>query len=388
MQPGTSNSVRHLHFTQSLEPLYGGGLATSTVALHRQLLAMGAPSTLCSTYGEAPQQPAEQTLEWPRTKPDFLYFAPAMRPQLETLVGSADVLHGHGFYVGTNYFFGGEARRQNKALVYHAHGFFEPYILNRSRWKKRLVHWLFEDANFRHARLWRALTAKEEGQIRAIGIKAPIVVVPVGIDLAAFEAPFSAHTAIETPLAPQLRKTRRRALFVSRLHPKKGLDLLVPAWAGLNSLRQDWELILAGPDEAGHATKVADWIWENHLENSVTWVGKVSTAAKISLLKSADLFVLPSYSEGFTSAILEAMAASVPVVATTACNFPELFRNGGGWECDVSRESLAAALEAALRASDEERRQRGQAGRKLLEQHYTWPQIARQLVDACETYCH
>ena len=324
--------------TQSLEPLEGGGLGISTVALHRQFLAMGIDSTLCSTHGGSPQQPAARTYEYQRRKPDFLYYAPELRQQARQLVGRADVLHGHGFYVGTNWLLGKEARRQQKPLVYHAHGFFEPWILNRSRWKKRIVHWLFEDSNFRHVRLWRALTEKEAGQIRSQGLKASIVVVPVGIDPNAYEVPHQSGEAIETPLAGTLTKSKPRLLFVSRLHPKKGLDLLLPAWAALGDLAQEWELVIAGPDEGGYAATVDSAIRQLGLEHSVRRVGKVSHETKVKLLKSADLFVLPSHSEGFTSAILEAMAVGLPVVATKACNFPELFRAGGGWECLPTRD--------------------------------------------------
>jgi len=156
-------------------------MGLSTVALHRQLLASGVESTLCSTYSDAPQAPAERVLEFRRIKPDFLYFAPELQTKAKELVAATDVIHGHGLYVGTNFAFGLQARLQSKPLVYHTHGFFEPWILKRSRWKKRLVHSIFEDANFRHARLWRALTTKEADQIRAQGIKAPIVVIPVGL---------------------------------------------------------------------------------------------------------------------------------------------------------------------------------------------------------------
>jgi glycosyltransferase involved in cell wall biosynthesis len=379
--------MRHLHFTQSLEPLYGGGMGVSTAALHKQFLACGAPSVLCSTHGGIPQEPEEATFEFRRIKPDYLYYAPELEKQVRTLVDNADVLHGHGFYVGTNYLFGRAARRQNKPLVYHVHGIFEPYILRRSRWKKRLVHWLFEDANFRHARFWRALTVKEADQIRAVGIAAPIEVAPVGIDPAAFASAHESTDPIETPLVPQLTKTRRRALFISRLHPKKGLDLLVPAWTQIGTDGSDWELIIAGPDEGGHAASVDRWIQEFGVQGSVRRVGKISHEAKVRLLKSADLFVLPSYSEGFPSAILEAMAVATPVVATKACNFPELFQNGGGWECETTQASLVAALRTAISASEAERRQRGQAGRNLLERDYTWPKIAERLLHACAEHC-
>src|SRR6202000_3194537 len=100
----------------------------------------------------------------------------------------------------------------------------------------------------------------------------------------------------------------------------------------------------------GYAATVDGFIQEFALEDSVRRVGKISHESKVKLLKSADLFVLPSYSEGFTSAILEAMAASLPVVATRECNFSQLFQHGGGWECDVNLASLTNALRAALTA--------------------------------------
>ncbi len=379
--------MRHLHMTQSLEPMQGGGLGISTAALHRQFLAMGVASTLCSTHGGTPQRPAERTYEFQRLKPDFLYYAPELKQQAGELVSQADVVHGHGFYVGTNWMLGREAQRQKKPLVYHVHGFFEPWKLKRSRWKKRLVHWLFEDANFRHVRLWRALTVKEADQIRRQGLTAPIVVVPVGLDPQAYDAPYGPGEPIETPLAGILTKSRPRLLFVSRLHPKKGLDLLLPAWAALGSLARSWELVIAGPDEGGYAAFVDRTIQQLGLQDSVRRVGKVSHETKVKLLKSADLFVLPSYSEGFTSAILEAMATARPVVATDACNFPELFQAGGGWECLPTCESLLASLRAALSASEQERSQRGEAARQLLERDYTWPRIARRLLEACSAHC-
>jgi len=182
-------------------------------------------------------------------------------------------------------------------------------------------------------------------------------------------------------------KSRRRALFVSRLHPKKGLDLLLPAWAALGDARKDWELIIAGPDEGGYASVIDRLIQDLDLGASIRRVGKVSQESKVSLLNSADLFVLPSHSEGFPSAILEAMAAAVPVVATRECNFSELFQEQGGWECHADRDSLMRALRQALAASDCERRDRGAASRRLLLRKYTWESVCADLLEACAKYC-
>lgn len=379
--------MRHLHFTQALDPLNGGGMGLSAVALHRQFLAMGIESTLCSTCGETPRRPAERVIEFRRVKPDFLYFAPEMCAQARELVAGADVVHGHGLYVGTNMLLGRQARRQKKMLVYHVHGFFEPYILQRARWKKRLVHLLFENANFRRIRLWRALTDCEAGQIRSCGIQAPIVVAPNGLDPGAYTAPPGPVAAIETPLIPRLSKNSHRILFLGRIHPKKGLDLLLSAWARLGAQGRDWELVVAGPDEGGYLKSMRRLAQELHIEDRVLFTGSVTGLDKTRLLHSADLFVLPSYSEGFPMGLLEAMACQVPVVATRACNFPEAAVLGAGWECEAARESLVATLAGALAASESERAERGRRGRQLVETRYSWSRTVSILVEACRAHC-
>jgi glycosyltransferase involved in cell wall biosynthesis len=379
--------VRHLHFTQSLEPLQGGGLGTSTTSLHRQLLAAGIESRLCATFSDEPQSVAESCLEFRRIGPGFLFYSPELKKRAEDLVQDSDVVHGHGLYVGTNYAFGQAARRQGKALVYHVHGMFEPYILSRSRWKKRLVHLLFEDANFRHVRLWRALTDNEAEQIRSCGISAPIVVAPNGLDLDEFVKPQRPADGVRTPWLGNLKKEKFRLLFLGRIHPKKGLDLLLSAWAGLERYHGQWELVIAGPDESGHLAEVRRKARALALDSQARFTGPVTGRAKRDLLHSADLFILPSYSEGFSMGLLEAMACEVPVIATRACNFPQISRNEAGWECDASLWSIMEALEQGLRVDVVERRQRGRNGRRLVEKDYAWPSIIDQLLDACQTHC-
>ena len=379
--------MRHLHFTQSLEPLNGGGLGSSAVALHRQMRSSGLKSLLCATHGGVPQCPVEDAVEFARIKPDALYFSPALKRQAQKLVGDADVLHGHGLYVGTNFIFGREARRQSKPLVYHTHGFFEPWILHRSVWKKKLAHWVFEDANFKSVRLWRALTSKEAAQVRAQGIKTPIVVIPNGLRFEDFPRPADPMGGINTPWIENLTKTGPRVLFLGRIHPKKGLDLLLQAWASLGPDRKNWQLVIAGPDENGHLQHVRDLSRSLGLSERIWFTGPVTGSIKNQLLHSADLFVLPSYSEGFSMSLLEAMACEVPVVATRACNFPEVSASGAGWECDPELDSLTDTLRQALQAGETERKERGQKGCRLVETQYSWPALAARLVEACETYC-
>ena len=109
----------------------------------------------------------------------------------------------------------------------------------------------------------------------------------------------------------------------------------------------------------------------------------VSGAEKHALLRTADLFVLPSYSEGFPMAVLEAAAHRIPVVQTDECNFPELTAAGGAWECRAEQDAVQRALREALSAEDAERAEAGRKGRELVERSYSWDQIAEQVLVAC-----
>jgi glycosyltransferase involved in cell wall biosynthesis len=366
-------SCRHCHFVQSLEPLQGGGLGAAALQLHRALRGKGYASTVIST--RAADSPATTDAEeFVRRGPRKAFYAAGLVRRARELAGDAGVVfHAHGFYVYPNAVFGFAARRHRRSLVCHPHGMFEPWILARSRGKKKLAHVLFENANFRWARLWRALTPVEADQIRQQGISARVEVIPNGIDLTPFDVP------VEMPAVPQ-----RTVLFLGRLHPKKGIDLLLKAWSRWSSRFPEWKLILAGPDEGGYRAEIERNISAGGIER-VELPGVVTGAAKIALLKQAGVFALPSYSEGFPMAVLEALAARRPVLISRGCHFEAAVEAGAGWSCDATVESVEQMLHAALRADDAERDQRGHAGRNLVEQNFQWPALAKQLHEICET---
>ncbi len=417
----------HLHFVQSLEPLQGAGLGQSALSLHLAMregslqspagsLQPNSSLLTCHTSRGAPRSVLLSTRAvdfdrtWPdviqgvRRGPDKAFYAPELKRTAAEAVAGAEWFHGHGFYVWTNMWLGGEARRRGRPIVYHPHGFFDPWILERSRRKKQFVHWLFEDRNFAQVRFWRALSSKEAEQIRAaVGSCAKIEVVPNGVDLGEVDGSQSSAVSEEDRtrhsfahgLSPQTpvpaarhfswtqRERPKRLLFLSRIHPKKGLDLLVPAWGRLTGDFPDWELLIVGPDEGGYQAGVEQMMVEAGCGGSCRIHPAVSGTEKHALLRTADLFVLPSYSEGFPMAVLEAAAHRVPVVQTTECNFPELTAAGGAWQCTPEAVALEAALREALSAGDAERIDRGARGRKLVETSYTWDQLAARVFEIC-----
>jgi glycosyltransferase involved in cell wall biosynthesis len=198
-------------------------------------------------------------------------------------------------------------------------------------------------------------------------LRQPIAVIPNGIDL-----PDLASTM------PPTDREGRTVLFLSRIHPKKGIPVLLRAWRRLEPRFADWELVVAGPDERGHLAEVQQLARGLDLAR-VAFAGPVHGEAKQSLYRRADLLVLPTHSENFGMVIAEALAFGVPVVTTTGTPWQELERRGCGWWIELSEANLAAALEAAMSLPQERRVAMGRRGRRWMEQSFPWSRVAAEM---------
>jgi len=377
----------HLHFVQSLETLQGAGLGGSALSLHLALHKNHPQaSRLLSTRGRDFESSWPGVIQGVRKGPAKLFYAPELKDKARNILEKADFFHAHGLYVWTNWWLGNEAIRRKKSLICHPQGFFDPWILKRSKKKKGIAHWLFENRNIAYTHWWRAVTAKEADQIkRVVGPRAEIHVIPNGININEIDHFFSVDSKAEEQaikLFP-VRKRAKRLLFLSRIHPKKGLDLLIPAWSQLSPKFPDWELLIVGPDESGYQAIVEKMIVMAGCSKTCMIHPPVSGAEKRNLFRSADLFVLPSYSEGFPMAVLEAAAYRLPVVQTIECNFPELTIAGGGWQCQADQEDLQRVLCQALSSDGTELRERGELGRALVAEDYSWDAIAEAVDHLC-----
>lgn len=362
-----------LAITQSIDPVKGGGMGMAVCDLHRAMAHVcGEETTVIGIDGGHLQDDAKFRIRsFPGVGPAGAYFNPRLGAAVEEEARTADVVHLHGFYTYPMFAGWCAASRRRKPVVRHAHGILEPWILQRSRLKKRLAHLVFEDAAFAGTSLWRALTTAEADQIRAKGGRGAIVVVPTGIDLRPIDA------------APCKKANRKTLVFLSRVHKKKGLDLLLPAWRSVAGKFPDWKLAIAGRDEDGSGKVAREFVESHQLGASVEIVGPIPQGEKFSFIKSGSAFILPSYSEGFSMGILEAMACELPVICTDACHFPEAATQGGGWECRVSVESVAEALVALMSCRDAELLDRGRRARQLVEKRFTWDTLAADLHAAC-----
>lgn len=171
---------------------------------------------------------------------------------------------------------------------------------------------------------------------------------------------------------------------MGRLHFKKGLDLLIPAFDAVRRRVPEAQLVIAGPQNDDYGKKVHNWVRERGLEAAVRFVGPLYGHDVLQAYVDADVFVLPSYTENFGMTVIEALACALPVVISDQVNIhAEVNRAGAGivTRCDVNE--VAVAIEALLNDA-ERRRSMGEAGRRLVQDRYTWPAIVQALTKEYE----
>ena len=173
-------------------------------------------------------------------------------------------------------------------------------------------------------------------------------------------------------------------LFMSRIEPKKGLDLLIPALESILGSGIEFHFILAGsnPQDADYETQIKVQIHNSILAKYTTITGFVSGDLKVEILTKADLFVLPSYYENFGIAVAEAMAAGVPVVISDRIHIAEDIQQAeAGWVGPLEVGAIANSIKSAL-LNPQERQRRGLNGQEYAKKHYNWEAIAQQTIDA------
>lgn len=289
----------------------------------------------------------------------------------DALSGRNDVLlYDLGLWLPSNHYSVEIAARMGKPIVVSPRGMLSREALKVSKWKKRFAWHLYQRRDLKRASVLHATSVAEENDLRQYKFSQPIAVVPNGVDV---------------PLLPTERSMNHRmrtALFLSRLHPIKGLSDLITAWGRLRP--KGWRLVVAGPDEEGHRLGMERLAASLGIQQDLTFTGAVDDQAKWDLLHQSDLFILPSYSESFGMAIAEALAAGVPVITTRATPWKEMQKAECGWWVDTGAEALAPVLLSATTKTREELGEMGRRGRRLVQENYSWENMAKKILPVFE----
>ncbi len=357
-----------LHLCNGLDPTRDGGMVPSI---------LGFTAALAQTSRQKVTLVAHTPTRRDLVASDFRVSHFDSEARLERWIERAELVHMHGLWQKQTRAGAPAARRARTPYLIAAHGMADPWALRHKKWKKRLYRLAVEDRNLKYASCLHALAQPEVDALRRVAPRTPIALVPNGVDPSPFDSLPARSCLFDT--APHLAG-RFCLLFFGRLHAKKGLDILAEALIRLARDYPTLHLLLAGRDDGARGPFLRR-MQESGLSDRVSDLGHVAGESARHVWAAADAFVLPSYSEGFSMAVLEAMAARRPVVASTACNFPELNTHDAGVVIEPTAESLITGLRSLLERTPDERAALGLRGRALVEQRYTWQKMGEQLAD-------
>jgi glycosyltransferase involved in cell wall biosynthesis len=366
-----------LHVVSHLDPKYGG-LSSVVPQLNSAIASLGEYSVHLTGFCQSgeyfvPKQASHVKVDHlPLGRREWITNS-GLKQRFRRQVSSSIGVHVHGLWQQSSAVAAPFARNAGKPYLISAHGMLEAWALRNKRWKKSLYMALFERTNLRYATCLHALTQAEAEDYRRLGLHNPIAVIPNGVEI---PANISHQKFLHQ--FPSLQN-KRLILFLGRIHFKKGLDILCQAWARLSAKWPDAHLVLAGPDFEGTQTQVEQLIAALNLTPHVTFTGMLTGELKWSALATAEAFVLPSYSEGLSVSVLEAMGAARPIIITENCNLPEVAHHGCGWVIKPNTAELEAALNDLLRSSSAELNEMGMRGKQLVANRYSWEVVGKQM---------
>lgn len=372
--------MRVLHIAASLSPKWGGPVKVIQ-GLTEALVKRGVEVSIFAPVKEREETIIPEKVDV-RLFPESI-FAKIWRNHsfqlakaLKKEVVKFDIVHIHEIWHHSHFAAYKAAQSLGIPFIVTIHGELEPWSLNFKKHKKRIYSSLIQRRILRSAHVLHAITSKEVGSIKNFKINNEIVVIENGIDLDEFQNLPPKQKLVED--YPELRD-KKIVLFLGRLHISKGLDILIRAFSQIIGKHPDARLLLVGPDENGYKERIMKLIHEENVHGKVILTGILTGERKRSALCGADLFVLPSYSEGFSISILEAMASGLPVIITKQCNFPEVEEQKAGIVINPYVDELAEAISKLL-ANAAIRQKMGENGKKLVMDKYNWEAISDKMV--------
>ncbi|MCP9456543.1 MAG: glycosyltransferase [Nitrospira sp.] len=362
--------MRVVHTVASIS-YEAGGLSYSVVRLCESLLKEGHDITL-SVLNHPPRPSYPHFVQaFPMgIGPRKLGRSPAMARWLaqQAQARTVDLFHVHSMWMMPNVYPGFLSRRYHIPLVVSPRGTLSPWAMASGSAVKRWFWPLVQRPAISAAACFHATAVSEYEDIRRLGFRQPVAIIPNGID-------------IPDPV-PKREQPLRTLLFLSRIHPKKGLDLLLRAWGRVQDRFPRWRLVIAGPNDSdGYLENMQALAAQLKLKR-VEFVGAVKGAQKWETYFQADLFVLPTHSENFGLVVAEALAAGLPAIVSKGAPWAGLVAHDCGWWIDIGVDPLVACLEEALALSPDRLSAMGRRGRRWMQDEFSWDSVSDQMIRA------
>ncbi|TRV42253.1 MAG: glycosyltransferase [Microcystis panniformis Mp_MB_F_20051200_S9] len=379
--------MKILQIVPSISLVYGGP-SQMVLGLSAALAQLGQDVTIITTdsNGDTGQAPLEVPLGVPVSQNGYqIYYFPCspfrrykfsldLFTWLANRAKNYDIAHIHALFSPVSSISASIARYHQLPYILRPLGTLDPADLQKKRQLKQIYANFLEKPNLAAAAAVHFTSQQECQTAERFNIKTKDIVIPLGVDF--FNPQALPVTGFDLP------ENKPIILYMSRLDPKKGLDLLLPSLERLLEKGLDFHFVLAGgnPQDRDYENRIKNQIERSILGKNTTITGFVTGEVKNSLLARADLFVLPSYYENFGIAVAEAMAARIPVVISDRVDLhPAVAAAAAGWVTACQLEDLTNTLATAI-TNPEIRQQRGKNARDLVLNQYSCSAIAEQLL--------
>jgi glycosyltransferase involved in cell wall biosynthesis len=359
------------------------GVPIATRKLGFALKSIGVNTTLWATKSKRAKQSLLENnpniLIFNRRWPHIWFYSPNLSKNLNKTADEYDLFHIHEVWNHPQFVASRIAQQKKIPYIWSPRAALEPWRMQYKGLKKKIYFKIFGQSIMRHSCCMHAVSEGEAIGFRKLGYHGPITVIPNGVIPEEFSSLPDAKFAEE--IWPTL-KNRIVVLFLSRLSPEKGLNQLLPAWADIVKRKhsKDPLLVLAGPDDRGYRRVLDDMCISYNLKKHVLFTDFVSGFEKSALLSRSDIYVLPSYSEGFSNSLLENFAAGTPALITPGCHFPEAVKAGAAIIVNPDKDEIAEGLTLLIDMSKCELRRIGINGRNLVMRSFTWELAARRIM--------
>lgn len=381
--------MRILHIIPSLAER-SGGPSKAVVEMCRELGRRGHDARIYTTDADGPNAldvPLGRSVAvggvdityFSATRNEYYKVSLPMVAAVKANVSHYDVVHIHSLYQFSATVAAHYCRKYGVPYILQPHGTLDPYIYRHHRFRKWPYEALIERRNIRCAAAVHFTSVEEMALAHSLGLGLRGEVVPLGIEIE--DDAFNSEAA--DSLWPEL-VGKKIVLFLGRVNFKKGLDTLARAFGEVRRCRRNVQLVIAGPDNDGYVPRVRRWLADQGVLDATTFTGMVLGERKAALLERADLFVLPSYSENFGIAVVEAMAAGLPVVISNRVNiWREIDAAGAGLVVNTDAGEVANAV-LALLDSPPIAKEMGARGRRLARDRFSWRTAGERLIQLYE----
>ncbi|CAM3420093.1 glycosyltransferase [Flavobacterium chungbukense] len=346
--------MKVIHFIDSIDKTAGGTteymrlLSNELKSTTELLIATGISNSPIVIDGVKVKFFDTKVLRWFSLLNEFRYFLKKENPE---------IVHINGIWSPQNWGFQKAAQELGIPVVLSPHGMLEPWILANNPWKKKIGLFLYQNKAIKNAEHLHATAVMEQESIRNLGYKNNLTIIPNGIDISEAKKKKESYGS-------------KKVIFLSRIHPKKGIELLLEAWRVTNT--QSWSLEIAGNGDENYIQRLKESASDI---SNVHFVGAKYGDEKWNFLRSADVMVLPTHSENFGIVVAEALAVGLPVITTKGTPWDDLNSHNCGWWIDLSVENLSQTLTAVISKKSPELKELGENGINLIENKYNIKQI-------------